>query len=65
MRELGSIYQETRERIVELVRPVCADAPTAPVPACPEWSVHDLMAHMTGNCADILAGNIDGVATPA
>jgi uncharacterized protein (TIGR03083 family) len=33
------------------------------VPACPEWSVKDVLAHVTGVCADILAGRLDGVAT--
>ena len=33
------------------------------MPACPQWSVHDVVAHVTGVCADILAGNLAGVAT--
>jgi hypothetical protein len=33
------------------------------VPACPPWTVHDLVSHLTGNCADVLKGNIAGLAT--
>jgi uncharacterized protein (TIGR03083 family) len=34
-----------------------------PVPACPDWTVHDVVAHLAGVCADILAGNLEGVAS--
>ena len=64
MRQLGTIYEETRGRITEVVLGVGPDAYATQVPACPEWSVRDLLAHVTGNCADVVAGNIDGVATP-
>ena len=33
------------------------------MPACPEWSVHDLVAHMTGVPDDALNGRLDRVAT--
>jgi hypothetical protein len=33
------------------------------VPTCPDCSVADVVAHLTGICADVLAGNTDGVAT--
>ena len=61
MRELGSTYERVRTRIIGLVRD--GDLTTV-VPACPEWTVHDLLSHLTGNCADILEGNLDGAATP-
>ena len=63
MRELGKVYLDVRHRIVDLVRD--GDAATTMVPACPQWSVHDVVAHLTGNCADILGGNLDGAATEA
>jgi uncharacterized protein (TIGR03083 family) len=63
---MGEIAQEAtagRQRITELV--VGLDEATAkmPVPTCPEWSIADVVAHMVGVCADVLAGNIEGVAT--
>jgi uncharacterized protein (TIGR03083 family) len=38
-------------------------AAATPVPACPAWSVHDVVAHLAGVCADIMAGNVAGAAT--
>src|SRR5947207_5181981 len=57
--EAGRLYAQTRERITDLVH----DADDAPVPTCPEWTVKDVVAHLSGVCADILGGRLDGVAT--
>src|SRR3954462_336182 len=35
----------------------------ASVPTCPRWSVHDVVAHLTGVVSDALDGRLDGVAT--
>ena len=59
---IGALYADGRGRISDLVSGLGKEA-AAPVPACPEWSVHDVVAHLTGVCADILGGNLDGVAT--
>ncbi len=64
MRELEVLYEDTRARIVELVSDLDATADEIDVPACPGWSVKDVVAHLTGNCTDVLNGNIVGVATP-
>lgn len=53
-------YRDTRLRITGLARG--AD-PGRAVRACPEWSVHDLLAHVVGVVDDILAGRMDGVAS--
>lgn len=61
--ELTTAYREFRLRLTELGRsldPAVADAKT---PTCPEWSVKDVVAHMTGIAADILDGNIAEAAT--
>jgi uncharacterized protein (TIGR03083 family) len=63
MDEIGSIYAEGRTRLTDLVLSEDPDGRTAPVPGCPEWAVRDVIAHVTGVCADVLAGNIEGVAT--
>ena len=62
-RPLESEYEATRSRIVELVG-ADGTADQIDVPACPGWSVKDVVAHVTGNCADVLIGNLAGVATP-
>ena len=33
------------------------------MPTCPGWAVKDVVAHLAGVCADVLAGRLDGVAT--
>ncbi len=62
MRELGSAYEEVRGRIKGLAGDLDQERATIPVPACPGWSIQDVVAHLTGLCADILSGNLDGSA---
>jgi uncharacterized protein (TIGR03083 family) len=61
--ELGTVYEGGRRRIVELVADLDDRAAAMPVPACPAWSVHDVVAHLAGVCGDIMAGNVAGAAT--
>jgi uncharacterized protein (TIGR03083 family) len=58
--QLGDLYREGRERFIDVVRG--AD-PTRRVAACPKWTVKDVLAHVAGIPADILAGKVEGVAT--
>ena len=58
MDRLGRIYVETRERIIEVVTDGRA---SEPVPACPEWTVHDVLAHLSGLCVDIVTGRLTSV----
>lgn len=58
--DVQSLYRETRSRITDLVRDADGDQS---VPACPEWTVHNVVSHVTGILADIRAGNLEGVAT--
>jgi hypothetical protein len=54
-----------RFRVSELV--AGSDDATLDViaPATPEWTVHDLLAHLVGVTTDIVSGNLDGVGTDA
>jgi uncharacterized protein (TIGR03083 family) len=61
--ELGTVYEGGRRRTLELVADLDDRAAATPVPACPEWSVHDVVAHLAGVCADIMAGNVAGATT--
>jgi uncharacterized protein (TIGR03083 family) len=65
MAEIGSIYAEGRARLTDLVASAEAEQHTMPVPGCPQWVVRDVIAHVTGVCADVLSGNVGGVATEA
>lgn len=59
------LYGATRERLGSLVRSLDAAGASTPVPACPGWTVHDVVAHLAGTVTDVLAGNLDGVGGDA
>ena len=61
--EAAAAYREGRERISARLRQVGEKAHSTDVPACPGWTPKDVASHLTGVCADILAGRLDGVAT--
>lgn len=61
--EIPALYRATRERVAAFVRTLTPDAHHTVVPACPEWTVHDVVAHVVGITDDALAGNMDGVTT--
>ena len=63
MGQVGDAYAGCRGRLTELT--LSLDPPRAQVrvPACPQWSVHDVLAHVAGVVDDALAGRLDGVAT--
>jgi uncharacterized protein (TIGR03083 family) len=61
--EVGGAYAMCRARIGGLTAGLDEAAAGAPVPTCPDWTVHDVVAHVTGVVADVLAGKLDGVAT--
>jgi uncharacterized protein (TIGR03083 family) len=63
MGELGRAYAGVRQRVNDLVRGTDAAARQTVAPATPAWTVHDLVAHVTGVAADITEGRLDGVAT--
>ncbi|MDT8911986.1 maleylpyruvate isomerase family mycothiol-dependent enzyme [Amycolatopsis sp. PS_44_ISF1] len=46
-----------RHRVAELTAGISGDEAGRPVPACPDWTVRELLAHMIGLNADVLAGD--------
>lgn len=60
---LGMLYAESRQRMVELASGLSDDEAARTVPGCPAWSVQDLLAHLAGLCADLGTGTIDGAGT--
>ncbi len=62
--DIGTQYGACRERISALVAELTPAEGAARVPACPGWSVHDVVAHLSGAVADVLAGNLDGIGSP-
>jgi uncharacterized protein (TIGR03083 family) len=62
---LPEAYRDLRGRVTDLVRDATAEELSAVAPATPEWRVHDVLAHLVGVQADILADRLDGVTTDA
>lgn len=58
--QLSHEYRETRARIRELCGDLTDEQAATTVPACPDWTVHDLLAHLAGNAAEPVSGNIPG-----
>ncbi len=55
--QLDTLYEDSRRRITSVV----AEADTSiPVPACPGWTIHDVVAHMVGTVHDALEGRLTG-----
>jgi uncharacterized protein (TIGR03083 family) len=63
MTDYAEAYRGVRGRVTELAREADDAHLNAPAPATPEWRVRDILCHLTGVCADVLDGNLDGVAT--
>jgi uncharacterized protein (TIGR03083 family) len=64
MTDIGLQYGACRERISALVADLTDEHAATPVPACPGWTVHDVVAHLSGSVADVLAGRMDGIGSP-
>ncbi len=60
--DLGTVYAEARQRIGPLVT-ATAETSTTPVPACPGWTVHDVVAHLVAVAEDVMGGRLTGIPT--
>ena len=54
-------YRESHQAICDLIT---TENEHLPVPACPGWSLRDLLAHVTGVMQDFVAGNTEGAPGP-
>jgi uncharacterized protein (TIGR03083 family) len=63
MEHYPQAYRELRGRVLDLVCDLDERQVNVVAPAAPEWRVRDVVAHLTGVCADVLDGNLGGVAT--
>jgi len=63
--DLARLYRETRERLTALVSGLDETALATPVPACPGWSVADVVGHLAAIPEDALAGRLAGPPSEA
>jgi uncharacterized protein (TIGR03083 family) len=61
--DLGELYAAARRRITEIAIGLPEAEAHKPCPATPEWTVHEVLAHVRGITEDVRTGNLDGVAT--
>jgi uncharacterized protein (TIGR03083 family) len=59
--EIGDAYLGVRVRVNELAAGADDHALDTIAPATPDWAVRDLLAHLAGVTADIVAGELAGV----
>ena len=52
---LAAAYEETYAAILTVLHPLNHHGVSRVIPACPAWTVRELVAHMTGVAADALA----------
>jgi uncharacterized protein (TIGR03083 family) len=60
----AEIYCDARSRFVELVRSLPEEMHDRWVPACPQWSVRDIVAHLAGASADFIESNFPAPGVP-
>ena len=58
--DLAGLYRDTKERVTALVTCLEPAELDAPVPACPGWSVADVVAHLSAVTDDAVAGRLTG-----
>ena len=56
MSDLAAAYTETRDRLVEVVRPLDEPGLAVIVPATPAWTIKDVVAHLTHVAGAYAAG---------
>src|SRR5262245_55864456 len=64
MNRLARSHERLRTELTARLRELGPDAVAdLPVAACPQWTVKNTISHLAGVAADVLAGNLEGVAT--
>ncbi|WP_328856040.1 maleylpyruvate isomerase family mycothiol-dependent enzyme [Williamsia herbipolensis] len=57
MFDASTEWTAAQQRVIDLVERAPAAAVASSVPACPDWTVRDLLSHMVGIGADVVAGH--------
>jgi len=62
--DVGAAYVEVMQRLATLMESLSDDELGQLVPACPAWTVQDVLAHHVGVLSDIAAGDLGGLGDP-
>jgi uncharacterized protein (TIGR03083 family) len=60
---LSAAYRASTHDFLRTVRRLTDDQLARQVPACPGWTVQDLLAHQAGSSSDFVSRNLDGVTS--
>jgi hypothetical protein len=58
--DLGGAYRDARHRVTDLIEHASPEQLTLVVPATAKWTVHEVVCHLAGVTADVVAGRLDG-----
>jgi len=58
MPDLAGAYEDARTTMIDLVRSAGEAAQTTRVPACPDWTIQDLVAHVTSIASEMSSGGV-------
>lgn len=64
MTSFGEAYAATRRRVIDMASGLAEEEMQRRVPACPDWSVRDVLSHLTGIAVDATKGELEGVGSP-
>lgn len=56
----ATLYRDARRRMITVAHELTADQLAIQVPACPRWTVRDLIGHLAGVTADVANNNLAG-----
>jgi uncharacterized protein (TIGR03083 family) len=65
MTEWAEVYRANVDAVSALAGSLDAEDLARRVPATPDWTVHDVLAHLAGSPADLLADRMDGAPSDA
>jgi uncharacterized protein (TIGR03083 family) len=61
--DLARLYADAQARVIDLVTHLSPPSLAAAVPGTPQWTIEQLVAHLTGVAADVVDGKVEGAAT--
>jgi uncharacterized protein (TIGR03083 family) len=64
MTDWAEVYRANIAAVADLAEGLSTEELSRNVPATPDWTVHDVLAHLAGGPADVLNGRMDGAPGP-
>jgi uncharacterized protein (TIGR03083 family) len=60
MTDWGRLYRDNLDAVAALASGLTEEQLATTVPATPEWTVHEVLAHLAGGASDAVTGRMDG-----